>query len=504
MDPIVIKIILLALLLKTSNGQDEDPNQIPNPTLEQTEQDSNNEDDDNTTIPAKPKEKTPDFPELVSSILLQQGEPKCLNFKLDLLDNFLLAQGLLSSIKEELDSFQDTDYVSQDFVEYKDNWVAPPTKDRFENGFTSCYRRKGDLFRITSEAKFNQLREITTEPIWQEGIKVDKCHSILYPGVFQTVEIIGNNAVQLKIPEQNDPAKCKTFDSSTKTFGQADCKDRNQQVCEITKTQDLLNLKHLQKIKNELLSSIKKVMDFSPLSPKMVTFKKLLYNIPINQTRCSKNTIGSLAEELGVKPLYDLLGDRMIGIKQIASIGKELLKTLKFIEIILDAEESSVLDIFKFKIFKSLNIELFRTADNNSLCGCQFILPPITENHYRNEIHKHPKPKDPVTDEGNNLITHEYFDLRFFELMSLIFSSLALTMAAIQIICRTKKEHNLEGQMIVFEDLEDSTNGSYKIPPILNRHSSLPNIVKRVQIKEPIPSDEKSDSLESAKFKYSP
>ena len=77
-------------------------------------------------------------------------------------------------------------------------------------------------------------------------------------------------------------------------------------------------------------------------------------------------------------------------------------------------------------------------------------------------------------------------------------------MAAIQIICRTKKEHNLEGQMIVFEDLEDSTNGSYKIPPILNRHSSLPNIVKRVQIKEPIPNDEKSDSLESAKFKYSP
>ena len=488
----------MALLFTTSSGQEE----VPNPILEPVEQDDQVENDDNTTTSLKPKKETSDLPELVSSILVQQGEPKCLNFKFDLLDNFLLAQGLLEDIKEELDSFKDTDYVSQDFVEYKNNWVAPPTEDRFENGLTSCYRRKGDLFRITSEAKFEQLQKLTTEKIWQEGIKLDRCHSILYPGVVQTVEIIGNKAVTLTIPERNDPSKCKIFDSSTKSFDQVDCKERHKQVCEITKTQDLLNLKHLQQYKNELLKSIEKVMSFSPISPKMATFRNLLNQIPINQTRCSKNTIGSLAEEFGVKQIYDLLGDRVIGIKQIASIGTELLKTLKFIETIIDAEETSILDIFKFKIFKSLNIDLFRTADNNSLCGCQFVLPPITENHYKNEIHKHPRPKNPS--EENESTTYDYFDLRFFELMSLIFSSLALSLAAIQIICRAKKEQELEGQMIVFEDYENSNDDSYRTPRILNRHSSLPNIVRKVQIKEPTPDDEKSDSLESAKFKYSP
>ena len=490
----------MALLFTTSNGQEEEPNQ----TLEQVEQDDQVENDDNTTTPLKPKKETSNLPELVSSISIQQGEPKCLNFKFDLLDNFLLAQGLLEDIKEELDSFKDTDYVAQDFVEYKNNWVAPPTEDRFENGLTSCYRRKGDLFRITSEAKFEQLQKITTDKIWQEGIKVDKCHSILYPGVVQTVEIIGNKAVTLSIPEQNDPSKCKIFDISTKSFDQVDCKEKHKQVCEITKTQDLLNLKHLQKYKDELLLKIKKVMSFNHLSPKMITFRNLLSQIPINQTRCSKNTIGSLAEEVGVKQLYNLLGDRKIGIKQIASIGTELLKTLKFIETIFDAEETSVLDIFKFKIFKSLNTDLFRTADNKSLCGCQFVLPPTIENHYKNEIHKHPKSKNPSKGNGNNSTTHDYFNLRFFELMTLIFSSLALTLASIQMICRVKKDQEFEEEMIVFEDYENSNDDSYRIPRVLNRHSSLPNIIKKVQIKEPTPDDEKSDSLESAKFKYSP
>ena len=425
----------------------------------------------------------------------------CMIYDYNFFTYLVKARAILPKIKTTLENFDITNFIDDDFKEYPKRFAfAEEVKTDFRTVFSQCYRIKGELFTITNTEDLEFLKTLTKEDIWQSGIKISNAKAIIHPGNIHNIELAvdGNNITNIEIPDTENPEKCKVFSSKKLAYEEVDCSSEQTMVCEIKKTQNLLNIQYLNKCKAELLTAISSVIDIG--APKRAKIFFEMRKIKTDDTLCSGVPFNSLANVFGIEKLVNVFEEHKPGILEIAAMTSELLQTFRTLKTLVEAKPTGLFTLIKHLLFRDLNFELYSDSNRDRFCGCQ---TPISMQIKSRSPHENESNEIDSESKGNNNEDKEitftdsdssngtnptgpfekledFFDFRFFELFSLILSVIAIVIISfnVWINASRKREKNKNNSLDGIEDHELESLDETRTINAISRRYSLPNLKK--------------------------